>query len=132
MFDQYKFYLKATALGRCYDKTGITYPDLEGTERYSFNDTRGNEKLRVSFAVRRGKFDVERLLRNMGASGEVVWMCKWSNQSEELVFEKLVRPDGEEVDEVCEDAQEILYNLGLIIRPFQDWIDDDWDKEYNA
>ena len=113
-----KYYLKAMG-SVCYNITGITYPNLISTQVYEVTDDRNGIHL-FKFLVRRGQFDIERVMHEFGARG-VRWARRWSNQPYVIVFDKLVDAGGNEVNEVCDEAEEFLFDMGLIIRPISDW-----------
>jgi len=118
-----KYYLKAMGC-RCYNMHGITFPNLEGIQRFKIDDDRSpNGRTGLIIKVDRGRFGVEHTLYSLGARG-LKWGRRWSNQPDVLLIDKFVDYDGNEVDDVCDEAGSFLFNMGLILRPITDWIDE--------
>jgi hypothetical protein len=124
LVDSFSYYLKAMGT-RCYDGSGITFPPLDhGRKVHRFIDNRiPGIKATSQITEVNGRMDIEKMLVLMGGQ-DLHWQCPWPNMPSMLFFKRLVYRNGEVAEAVCDEAGEVLYELGLIIRPSKDWIPD--------
>lgn len=122
LIDRLPLYLKAMG-SRCYDKDGITFPNLDyGRVQHHFVDERvAGIKGSSTIVEVSGQIMIDRMLDLMGARG-IEWHKPWPNMPPMAFFRRLVDRSENDVDKVCDEASEVLYSLGLIIRPAKDWV----------
>ena len=94
---------------RCYNERGISFPPLDYGKRVHKFCHNG---MTYTFTDKNGRFDDEWLFRSLGAKN-CRWGHPWSNQPDALMFDS--------IDAFSDDVGEILYSLGLIVRPMSDW-----------